>query len=127
MATPVVIRVIYSDLSEWQGSSAEWKDSPDKGILVAVVFLNPPYKIRLEGWKEYGCFETEGSVHVGMRSFDPPDAWLYHIDKASLRDTGGVIPLENYPTCLVNRPGKFVADSVFAEAQARSLTWEHPA
>jgi hypothetical protein len=120
------VRVVYGDLSEWIGDSADWGASPDLGILIVEVYLNHPNRIRLEGADDYGMKETAGSLMLGLRTLDgSAPSWIYHIDKATRRDLINPIGLESYPPCLINRAGVDVPEEVYFAAQVRASTWEH--
>jgi hypothetical protein len=120
------VRVIYADLSEWIGDSADWGVSPDRGILIVEVYLNPPYRIRLEGADDYGMKETAGSLMLGLRTLDESaPAWIYHIDKATRRDLINPTCNDSYPQCLINRVGVDVSNDIYSAAQVRASTWEH--
>lgn len=124
------LRLVYTDLSEWDGAPEEYASSPDRDVLILWVEPRPGERVQVSGWDHYGVSVMPDRVRVvrwkDRESYERDGVTLdrvagmgaYHdwaLD-GTLIASGDYMPLDRLPACDVVRPGRWVPDDVAREA-----------
>lgn len=117
------LRVLFADLSQWQGEADEYEHAQRIGVLrVSVEHPEPGKFVKFSGWDHYGVDTTGGLVKIGVWKTDDENDpyfrqgmfWTFWPDGRQERSV--YLPLDRMPSFPVVRRGQWVSDEIARSA-----------
>ena len=110
------VKAIYDDLSIWEGDVSEWPLSPEKGILVIMVWIDTG-RIVLSGYDHYAVELKDGKLKLAKWT-----GHLHVIEDGKEAAVGSYHARSSFPKANI-RLGAFVDDDVYEESLRTAMAW----
>lgn len=126
----MIIRVIYSDRSTWQGEPCDWSESPvtypdDFGIAAIKIFFKSPYSCICDGHSFYGFQETEEIYRMVTWDLYTDRGQELQIDKEDFTKQKRLTFLRKYhPKDIEYRQGAWMQFEEYLELLETARSWQ---
>jgi hypothetical protein len=126
----MTLKLVYIDLTEWDGTPEEYQASPVKDVLILWVYPCEDQKVQVSGWDHYGVSVLSDGIRVArwkdVESYERDGmtldlaaglgAYTTWTHEGEMLESTDYMPYEELPPCDAVRHGRWVDDDVAREA-----------